>query len=168
MTAAQVFIVANLFALAGWVILVIAIALQRSWLRDTVAGIVWPVLLSVLYVIASGLGWGTSGGGFLSLVAVREHLSGNWPMLAAWVHYLAFDLFIGARIAAETERAQLPRLILVPVLPLTYLYGPAGLLLFYILRQAAGRPRFSSASSATPPAARHSALPVSLAPGGGA
>jgi hypothetical protein len=168
MTAAQVFIVANLFALAGWVILVIAIALQRSWLRDTVAGTVWPVLLSVLYVVVSGLGWGTSGGGFLSLEAVREHLSGDWPMLAAWVHYLSFDLFIGARIAAETERAQLPRRVLVPVLPLTYLYGPAGLLLFYILRQAARRPRFSSASSTTPPAALHNAPPVSLVQGGGA
>jgi hypothetical protein len=165
MTAAQVFVAANLFALAGWVILVIAIALQRSRLRDAVAGTVWPVLLSVLYVVVSGLGWGTSGGGFLSLEAVREHLSGDWLMLAAWVHYLAFDLFIGARIAAETERAQLPRLVLVPVLPLTYLYGPAGLLLFYILRQAG---RFSSASSGTPPAALHNALPVSLVKGGGA
>jgi hypothetical protein len=157
MTAAQVFIVANLFALAGWVILVIAISLQRSWLRDTVAGTAWPVLLSVLYVVVSGLGWGTSGGGFLSLEAVREHLSGDWLMLAAWVHYLAFDLFIGARIAAETERAQLPRLDLIPVLPLTYLYGPAGLLLFYILRQAAGRRRRGRADA-----------PVSLVQGGGA
>ena len=148
MTAAQVFVVANLFALAGWAILVIAIALQRSWLRETVAGTVWPVLLSVLYVVASGLGWGTSGGGFLSLAAVREHLSGDWPMLAAWVHYLSFDLFIGARLAGEAERAQLPRLVLVPVLPLTYLYGPAGLLLFYILRQVAGR-RGRGAADAT-------------------
>jgi hypothetical protein len=154
MTATQVFVVANLFALAGWVILVIAISLQRSWLRDTVAGTAWPVLLSILYVVVSGLGWGTSGGGFLSLVAVREHLSGDWLMLAAWVHYLAFDLFIGARIAVETERAQLPRLVLVPVLPLTYLYGPAGLLLFYILRQAAGRRRRGTAD-------------VSLVQGGG-
>jgi hypothetical protein len=157
MTAAQVFVVANLFALGGWAILVIAISLQRSWLRDTVAGTAWPVLLSVLYVVASGLGWGTSGGGFLSLEAVREHLSGDWLMLAAWVHYLAFDLFIGARIAAETERAQLPRLVLVPVLPLTYLYGPAGLLLFYILRQAAGRRRRGTADA-----------PVSLVQRGGA
>ena len=157
MNAAQVFIVANLFALAGWVILVIAIALQRSWLRETVAGTVWPVLLSVLYVVVSGLGWGTSSGGFLSLEAVRDHLSGDWLMLAAWVHYLSFDLFIGARIAAETERTKLSRLILVPVLPLTYLYGPAGLLLFYILRQAAGRRRRGTADAT-----------VSLVQGGGA
>ena len=157
MTAAQVFVVANLFALTGWVILVIAIALKRSRLRDTVAGTFWPLLLSGLYLVVSVVGWGTSGAGFLSIEAVRDHLSGDWLMLQAWVHYLAFDLFIAARIAAETERAQLPRLVLVPVLPLTYLYGPAGLLLVYILRQSAGRRRCSTGDA-----------PVSLVPGGGA
>jgi hypothetical protein len=137
MAAAQLFFdVANLFALAGWTILVVAIAKKQSLLRDTVAGTIWPVLLSALYVIATGLGWSTTDGGFLSLQAVRDHLSGDWPMLAAWVHYLAFDLFIGAWIAAETERAGLSRLVLVPVLPLTYLFGPVGFLLFFVLRHA--------------------------------
>ncbi len=104
-------------------------------MRDTVAGRFWPLLLSLLYVVALGLGWGTTGGGFSSLAAVRQLFSGDWTLLAGWVHYLAFDLFVGAWIAAETERAGLSTLVLIPVLPLTFLFGPAGFLLFLILRQ---------------------------------
>ena len=70
-----------------------------------------------------------------SLAAVRQLFSGDWTLLAGWVHYLAFDLFVGAWIAAETERAGLSTLVLIPVLPLTFLFGPAGFLLFLILRQ---------------------------------
>lgn len=104
------FLIANLFALFGWALLVIAIVTKRSWLRNAVAGTIWPLLLAVLYVVATGLGWGTTGGGISSIEAVREHLSGDWPLVAGWVHYLAFDLFIGAWIAADAERAGLPRL----------------------------------------------------------
>jgi hypothetical protein len=50
------------------------------------------------------------------------------------MHYLAFDLFVGAWIAGETERAGLSRLVLIPVLPLTFMFGPAGFLLFHVVR----------------------------------
>lgn len=141
MTAAQIFNLANLFALLGWAILALAVVAKRPWWRDMIAGRVWPVLLSVLYIAALAVGWGTTGGGFSSLAAVRQLFSGDWPLLAGWVHYLAFDLFIGAWIAAETERLKLSRLLLIPVLPLTFLFGPAGFLLFLILRYALGARR---------------------------
>ena len=140
MTAAQVFAIANPFALLGWIVLAAAIVLKRPWLRDVVAGRLWPLALAALYVVALALGWGTTGGNFSSLAGVRQLFSGDWPLLAGWVHYLAFDLFVGAWIAAEAERAGLSRLWLVPVLPLTFLFGPAGFLLFFAIRSAvAGR-----------------------------
>ena len=55
-------------------------------------------------------------------------------LLTGWVHYLAFDLFIGAwmcrRGAAEGMHPWLIRLCLPP----TFLAGPIGLLLFLGLR----------------------------------
>jgi hypothetical protein len=114
--------------------------LKRPWLRDTVAGRLWPLALAVLYVAALALGWGSTGGNFSSLAGVRQLFSGDWTLLAGWVHYLAFDLFVGAWIAAEAERAGLSRLWLVAVLPLTFLFGPAGFLLFFVIRSTvAGR-----------------------------
>jgi hypothetical protein len=136
MSAAQIFGMANAFALLGWVVLAAAIILRRPWWRDAVAGTAWPLLISVLYVAALAVGWGTSSGNFASLGGVRELFSSDWALLAGWVHYLAFDLFVGAWIAAETERAGLSRLILVAILPLTFLFGPMGFLLFTVVRYA--------------------------------
>lgn len=136
MTAAQAFGIANPFALLGWIVLIGAILLGRPFWRDTVAGFLWPLVLSVGYVTALSIGFvsGGSGGNFSSLAGARQLFTSDWALLAGWVHYLAFDLFVGAWIAGETERRGLTRLILIPVLPLTFLFGPAGFLLFCILR----------------------------------
>lgn len=134
MQAAEVFDLANLLALIGWAILALAIVVKRPLWRDTIAGALWPVLLSVVYVAALAVGLPTAEGGFSSLAEVRRLFANDWALLAGWVHYLAFDLLIGARIAAETERAGLSRLLLVPILPLTFLFGPAGFFLFIVLR----------------------------------
>lgn len=134
MTPAQIFDLANPFALVGWVILIGAVLLNRPWWRDVVAGIAWPVMLSVLYIAALVVGWASAKGGFSSLAAVRELFANDWALLAGWVHYLAFDLFVGAWIAGQTERTGLSRLVLIPVLPLTFLFGPAGFFLFMAIR----------------------------------
>jgi hypothetical protein len=135
MTASQLFGLANPFALLGWGVLAAAVVLKRPWWRDVAAGIVWPVLLSVLYIAALAVGWATASGGFSSLTGVRELFANDWALLAGWVHYLAFDLFVGAWIARETEATGLSRLLLVPVLPLTFLFGPMGFFLFVVLRR---------------------------------
>ena len=135
MAAAQVFSSANLFALAGWAILVLAVVLRRPWWRDTIAGLLWPILLSVLYLAALGIGWGAAEGSFASLAEVRALFASDWMLLAGWVHYLAFDLFIGAWITAAVERARLSRLWLIPILPLTFMFGPAGFFLFVVIRR---------------------------------
>ena len=105
MSAAQVFGIANPFALIGWAILVAAIVFGRPWLRDAIAGTLWPFALSALYIAALAIGWGEASGGSSSLADVRSLFASDWMLLAGWVHYLAFDLFVGAWIAGETERA---------------------------------------------------------------
>jgi hypothetical protein len=50
------------------------------------------------------------------------------------VHYLAFDLVIGAAVARKASDEGLPRLLLVPILPLTFLFGPIGWLSFEAVR----------------------------------
>lgn len=132
---------ANLFALAGWAGLIAGILTQRPWLRDRLAGSCWPMAIAVGYVLAIAAGWSGAEGSFATLAGVRQLFADDWILLAGWMHYLAFDLFVGAWIAAETARAGLPRLVLIPVLPLTFLFGPAGFLLFQVLRLAHGRAR---------------------------
>jgi hypothetical protein len=125
---------ANGFALLGWLVLVAGIITDRMWLRDKLAGMYWPLVLSVGYCISLFLGFGKSGGGFDTLPAVRKLFSNDWALLAGWVHYLAFDLFVAAWIARNADKAGISRWLLIPVLPLTFLFGPAGFLLFQILK----------------------------------
>ena len=56
--------------------------------------------------------------------------------LAGWVHYLAFDLFVGAWEVRTARREAIPHLLVLPCLVLTFLFGPVGFLLFLGLRAA--------------------------------
>lgn len=54
-----------------------------------------------------------------------------WP---AGSIYLAFDLFVGSWIVEDGLTRGINRFALIPCLGLTFLFGPAGLLLFLGLR----------------------------------
>jgi hypothetical protein len=127
MTASDVFSIANPFALLGWLILGFAVVRKNAWLRDTIAGFFWPLALSGLYVGLILLFFGQGQGGFNSLAEVKQLFQSDWLLLAGWVHYLAFDLFVGAWIARQIMTRGVSRLWLIPLLPATFLFGPAGL-----------------------------------------
>jgi hypothetical protein len=138
-TPEAIFGPANWFAMLGWLLLIAGIVMNKAWIRDKLAGFYWPLVLSAGYCVAIYLGFGQSGGGFDSLPAVRKLFANDWALLAGWVHYLAFDLFVGAWIARDAEQAGVSRWFLIPILPLTFLFGPAGFLLFQAIKAAAGR-----------------------------
>ncbi len=79
------------------------------------------------------------GGGFGSIEQVRTLFANNAALTAGWLHYLAFDLFVGCWIVREGLDAGVPRLLIIPCLILTFMVGPVGLLLFLVLRFAAAR-----------------------------
>ena len=136
LTADFVFSLANPLALLGWIILGIGIVWNRPVLRDTVAGQVFPIGLSVLYTILIGGFFFKAEGGFDTLANVQKLFTFPWAALAGWIHYLAFDLFIGAVIARDIMKLGISRLFLIVLLPLTFLFGPVGYLGFVIVRTA--------------------------------
>lgn len=135
-TAAALFGTASTLALSGWVILALAIAFRWRALRDWVPGLIIPLILATLYTAIIAIHWWRAEGGFNSLADVGKLFQSDWLLLAGWVHYLAYDLFIGTWIARDAETRRLPRWLLIPVLPLAFLFGPAGLLLWIMLRTA--------------------------------
>ena len=56
-----------------------------------------------------------------------------------WIHYLALDLFAGLWIAKDADQKGFSRLIQAPVLLLTFVAGPAGLLLWLVIRESRAR-----------------------------
>jgi hypothetical protein len=137
MTAEQVFSVAGMLAMAGWLIL-----LASPWTRraaDWISGIAIPLALAALYAGLVAANWAGSEGGFDSLAAVRALFTNDWLLLAGWVHYLAFDLFVGSWETRDARERGIPHGLVIPCLLLTFLFGPAGLLLYFALRTARAR-----------------------------
>ncbi len=132
MIANQLFSIVNLVALLGWVLL--ATFPQRRWPADVVCGWVIPALLSGVYVAIIAFTFGRSPGGFSSLPDVALLFSDPWLLLAGWVHYLAFDLFVGSWIVRDARDRQIRHLFLLPSLALTFLFGPGGWLSYLLLR----------------------------------
>ena len=137
MNAQEVFSIVNLVAIAGWLILIVTG--RARWAAALVTGAVLPLLFAILYggLIIAHLG--DTHGGFSSLAAVQELFSNPWLLLAGWVHYLAFDLFIGSWQVRDAQERGIPHLAVVPGLILTFLFGPVGLLLYLIIRLAKTR-----------------------------
>jgi hypothetical protein len=94
-----------------------------------------PALLAVVYVVLVSAALAQGGGGFGSLADVRTLFENPWGLLAGWTHYLAFDLFIGGWEARDARRRGIPHLLVVPSLVLTFVLGPAGLLLYLATRR---------------------------------
>ena len=139
MTATGLFSAFNMLALAGWIILGAGLALKRDRLRDTLAGTYIPVFMSASYAILIMFFFSGAEGGFDTLENVQKLFTSPWAALAGWIHYLAFDLFMGSRIARGMEEQGLPRWPLMIILPLTFLFGPIGYLVFEIVKATSQR-----------------------------
>jgi len=73
-------------------------------------------------------------GNFSSLAGVISLFKSPRVVLAGWIHYLAFDLMAGLFIVTDAARHGIAHGWLMPVLFLTLMFGPAGLLLYLVLR----------------------------------
>jgi hypothetical protein len=131
MTAERLFSILNLIAMAAWLPLLF---LPRKRWATTVVPVVMPLLLAVVYVVLAAAMLPHSEGGFSSLAGVRTLFDNPWALLAGWTHYLAFDLFIGGWELRDAQQHGVPHLLVVPALVLTFLVGPAGLLLYLAIR----------------------------------
>lgn len=128
----RLFDLANTTALAGWLVLLASpIAPQ---LAQRISGVAIPLLLSTLYAGLALAHFASAEGGFGSLDDVATLFAQREMVLLGWVHYLAFDLFVGAWEVRTARAEAIPFVLVVPCLAVTFLLGPAGLLLFMLLR----------------------------------
>ncbi|MFN7597262.1 MAG: ABA4-like family protein [Cereibacter sp.] len=123
---------ANTLALIGWIVLALS-PLSPRW-SDRISGLAIPLVLSAGYAALILAFWSRAPGGFDSLPNVMQLFTFPEIALAGWVHYLAFDLLIGAWIARMARAEGIHHLLVLPLLALTFLFGPAGYLAFTLLR----------------------------------
>lgn len=128
-----VFSFATFIAMFGWILLVVLPADPRVKL---LTAIIIPLTLSAIYLVYIYLYIGDAPGGFGSLAEVRTLFGKDELLLAGWVHYLAFDLFIGAWESRDSQQLGIPRLVMVPCYLMTFMLGPIGLLFYFAIRTA--------------------------------
>jgi hypothetical protein len=131
------FKIATAIAMAGWALIIAAPgwAMTGKVVSTGVAG-----LLAVLYVYllvgARRLDTEPVRGSFASLKGIINLFKSPRVILAGWVHFLAFDLMVALWIRADAAPLRLSHWWLIPIYLLTLMFGPAGLLVYLLIRTA--------------------------------
>lgn len=139
-----IFGAANMLALLAWASLIL---LPR-----------WPALLSAILYLVVGLlsmlyagiliglvggfvdpGGDMAGGNFSSIEGVQTLFSAKGGLTMGWIHYLAFDLFVGLWIARDADAKGFSRILQAPILAATFLAGPLGLFVWLLVREPRAR-----------------------------
>lgn len=142
MTPDTIFEHASNIALAGWLLLILA---SPFWFKAPrfIIGIA-ITLLAVVYtwLIFSGFSLADMNK-FGSLEGVMSLFTNKTMVTAGWVHYLAFDLFIGCWIVTNARKHGINHWFTVPCLLLTFMLGPFGWLTYLLLRTAITKSYFA-------------------------
>lgn len=126
------FSICNTAVLPGWLLL--AILPRWKWTARLITAVIIPGLLALVYLYLVLTEFGNTDGGFGSLAQVQQLFANPALLVAGWIHYLAFDLFIGSWEVRDAQRLGLSHWLVIPCLILTFLFGPIGLLLYLTLR----------------------------------
>lgn len=139
----SVFLLANYWAIGGWLLLAFAPRGPKVLALILYAGV---FLLCLAYAVMLG-GFlsgtidsgGTGGGNFTTLAGVMKLFGSPGGATLGWTHYLAFDLFTGMWIARDADAKGFSRIVQFPFLFLTLMVGPVGLLAWLIVRERRAR-----------------------------
>ena len=134
MSADLILSLCNIIVLPGWLLL--AFLPRWKWTLGIVCTGVIPFILGLVYVglFISQLGSTPEGGGFGSLNGITTLFSNPYVLAAGWIHYLAFDLFVGSWEAFDSQKVGVSHWLVLPCLILTLMLGPTGLALYLIIR----------------------------------
>jgi hypothetical protein len=132
MNASSIFSFANSFVLLGWILLIF---LPNWKYTQTIIlnGIVLLFSILYAYLLLKDIS-GFSVDSFSTLVNVKALFQNDNAVAMGWIHYLAFDLFVGAYIVKKSQQLQISRWLYTLTLPFTFMFGPVGYLLFFIIK----------------------------------
>ena len=131
MTFAILYKIANASVIPAWLLLVL---IPKHRITKLVAhSYLYPTLLGLLYVWLLVISFGGDGG-MDTLENLKLSFGRDEILVLGWVHYLVFDLFIGAWIARDSQYNGINHSMVLPCLLLTLFVGPVGLLCYLVLR----------------------------------
>ena len=98
-----------------------------------------PILLSTAYIFVSYQIFFTENifeifNLYLGLNDLYAIFSNEAFLLVFWLHFLSINLFVGSWIASDSKIFGISRIFVIISLILTYLTGPVGLVIYWIVR----------------------------------
>jgi hypothetical protein len=131
-TLETLFTVVNTAVLPSWLLLSFVPRWRYTRFIALFSGVLMmAVLYAVLFVANFSL---VMGGGGMSLAGIISGFQRPEIALLGWVHYLAFDLFVGMWEARDAQQHGISQWIVLPCLVATFVAGPVGLLLYSCVR----------------------------------
>lgn len=132
--AERFFAVTNTLALGAWLLLILLPG--HRLVSGVLCAVVAPAVLAVAYAAVVGWQFATNppAGDLMTIAGLRAAFADDWVFAAAWTHYLAFDMVVGAWVARDAIRLGIPWPLRSLALALTFLLGPAGFLLHLLTR----------------------------------
>jgi hypothetical protein len=71
---------------------------------------------------------------YLGLSHVSDLFSDNSYLLLFWIHFVSINLFVGGWILKDSQRLFINRILVSFSLIITYLIGPIGLFVYWLIR----------------------------------
>lgn len=134
----QLFGLVNVVALIGWALLLLGPRRLLPWARHAAVGLLCLIYVALFVALIAGWVDPVRDGAApamtdYSVKGLRTLFASDGGIVVGWTHYLAFDLFVGCWIAEQANRHSVSRWVQAPILLLTFMAGPAGLLAWYLV-----------------------------------
>ena len=131
MDSNTLFDLASAIAASAWALMIFTP--KWKYTQRAIQTMAVPAVLSIFYlgIVITHFSGGLPD--FSSLEEIRALFSNDYMLLAGWIHYLSFDLVLGSWILARSQAQKFSHWLVAPVLLLTFMMGPVGLLAFFTL-----------------------------------
>ena len=71
---------------------------------------------------------------YLSIDHLLNLFSNKLYLMIFWIHFISINLFTGGWIVKDSQKLNINKILIIIPLVITYLIGPMGLLLYWLIR----------------------------------
>ena len=137
LTVENIYLIANWGVIPFWLLLILIP--NHNITKFFSHSVIAPLLLAVAYVFVARqiILEDNIFEGFklyLGLDGLSEIYSNESLKLIFWLHFLAISLFVGAWVARDSERHMVPKFLSAPCILITYVTGPFGIVIYWVVR----------------------------------
>lgn len=131
MNAETIFILVNLLAITGWLLILVAPYSRAT--KKLMDGMVIPALIAVAYAVLLICVIPTISFEDFSFLGFTELFSDPWVIALGWTHLVTFNLVAAAWMKQDSQKHHIRHRIMVVPYLLTLMLGPAGLLTYLLV-----------------------------------